>query len=40
MKVLKKSMVEKKKQQNHVKDEREIMQKISNPFIVKLHYAF
>lgn len=40
MKVLKKEEISEKQQEIHTKAEREILEKISNPFIVKLHYAF
>lgn len=40
MKVLKKEEISEKQQEMHTKAEREILEKISNPFIVKLHYAF
>ena len=40
MKVLKKEEIKAKAQEAHTQSEREILEKISNPFIVKLHYAF
>ena len=40
MKVLKKSHVEKRNQRFHTKTERDILAKMTCPFIVKLHYAF
>ena len=40
MKVLKKQEVCDREQEDHTKAEREILEKINNPFIVKLHYAF
>jgi len=40
MKVLKKEEISEKEQEVHTKAEREILEKISNPFIVKMHYAF
>lgn len=40
MKVLKKEEISEKQQEVHTKTEREILEKISNPFIVKLHFAF
>eukprot|EP00941_MAST-03F_sp_MAST-3F-sp1_P005965 g5965.t1 len=40
MKVLKKSMVKRRKQVEHTRAERRIMGSISHPFIVKLRYAF
>ncbi|KAK8806980.1 hypothetical protein WA158_003739 [Blastocystis sp. Blastoise] len=40
MKVLKKSCIEKKHQIEHTKTERNILGKVSHPFIVNLNYAF
>ena len=40
MKTLKKDQVLRKGQTNNTKVERMILERISNPFIVKLHYAF
>lgn len=40
MKVLKKEEISEKQQEVHTKAEREILENITNPFIVKLHYAF
>ena len=40
MKVLKKDMLQKQNQVVHTKTEREILEKITHPFVVKLHYAF
>lgn len=40
MKILKKKDVVQKKQLNHTKTERALLEKLSNPFIVKLQYAF
>ena len=40
MKVLNKETIYRKNQVKHMKNEREIMEKINSPFIVKLHYAF
>jgi serine/threonine protein kinase len=40
MKVLKKEEISEKQQEVHTKAEREILEKIKNPFIVNLHYAF
>lgn len=40
MKVLKKEMLRKQGQIAHTKTEREILEKITHPFVVKLHYAF
>lgn len=40
MKVLKKEEIREKEQEVHTKAEREILEKINNPFIVRLHYAF
>lgn len=41
MKVLKKSVVEQKKQENHVKNERDILVEMKGrPFLIDFHYAF
>ena len=40
MKILKKKVIEEKKQLNHTKTERLILEKMNNPFIVQLHFAF
>jgi serum/glucocorticoid-regulated kinase 2 len=40
MKVLKKEEISEKKQKVHTEAERDILEKIKNPFIVNLHYAF
>lgn len=40
MKVLKKEIIYKRKQVDHTKAERSILENIDNPFIVQLHYAF
>ena len=40
MKVLKKEEIQAKAQEAHTKSEREILESIESPFIVKLHYAF
>jgi len=40
MKVLKKDSIQSKSQKAHTIAERKILQEISSPFIVKLHYAF
>lgn len=40
MKVLTKSNVIKRKQVEHTKTERRVLENIDHPFIVKLHYAF
>ncbi len=40
MKVLKKKMIQVKKQEKHTKDERQILEKIEHPFVIKLHFAF
>jgi len=40
MKVLKKSMLKQKKQIVHTKTEREILEKIKHPFLVRLYFAF
>ena len=40
MKILKKKYIEKKKQENQIKIERNILVGVEHPFIVKLHYSF
>jgi serine/threonine protein kinase len=40
MKTLKKDTIIRKHQQENTKIERMILERIDNPFIVKLHYAF
>ena len=40
MKVLKKEFIKKEHQISHTKTEREILEKINHPFIIKLNYAF
>lgn len=40
MKKLKKSFIKEHKQITHTKTEREILEKIDNPFLIKLYYAF
>ena len=40
VKTLKKDFIVKTKQENNTKIERDIMQQITHPFVVKLHYAF
>ena len=40
MKTLKKDMILRRQQKQNTQAERLILEKISNPFIVKLHYAF
>jgi len=40
MKVLSKERIFKMRQVNHTKNEREILEKLDNPFIVKLYFAF
>lgn len=40
MKILKKSYIEQKKQSEHTKTERLIMEKMNCSFIVQLHFAF
>ena len=40
MKIIKKSALEHRNQRIHAKNEREIMEVIDHPFLVKLHYAF
>lgn len=40
MKILKKQQIRKQKQIEHTMTERKILEKINNPFVVKLRYAF
>lgn len=40
MKILQKEFIKKEHQINHTKTEREILEKINHPFIIKLSYAF
>lgn len=40
MKTLKKDFIIRTKQVSNTKIERDIMQQINHPFVVKLHYAF
>ena len=40
VKILKKEMLKKQNQIYHTKTERQILERITNPFIVKLKYAF
>ncbi len=40
MKVLRKDTIEKRNQQVHTKSEREILENMTSPFIIQLHYAF
>jgi len=40
MKILKKKFIEERKQLNHTKTERLILEKMNSPFIVQLHFAF
>ncbi|KAL7712227.1 non-specific serine/threonine protein kinase [Entamoeba marina] len=40
MKVLRKDIVKERKQVDHTKAEKQVLQHLSHPFIVKLHYAF
>ena len=40
MKILKKKVIIKKRQVNHTRTERELLEKLNHPFIVKLYYAF
>lgn len=40
LKILKKEMIEKRKQEEHVRTEREVLVKIAHPFIAKLHCSF
>jgi serum/glucocorticoid-regulated kinase 2 len=40
MKILKKKYIEKRKQENHVMTERNILVEMEHPFIVKLYHSF
>lgn len=40
MKILKKKNVEKRKQEEHVLTERNVLAGVVHPFIIKLHYSF
>ena len=40
MKILRKDAVAKRNQKFHTKAERQILETLNSPFIVKLHYAF
>ena len=40
MKILKKEAVEKKRQHQHIKNERDILIDIDHPFVIKFHYSF
>ena len=40
MKILKKKVIIKRRQVNHTKTERVLLEKLNHPFIVKLYYAF
>lgn len=40
MKILKKKVIIKRRQVNHTKTERMLLEKLNHPFIVKLYYAF
>ena len=40
MKVLKKAMIREKKQVEHTKTERRVLERIKHPFIVRMKYAF
>lgn len=40
MKILRKAALVKRNQVNHTKSERNILQEVQSPFIVRLHYAF
>jgi len=40
LKVLKKEVIEKRKQEEHIKTERNVLVDIQHPFVIKLHYAF
>ena len=40
MKILKKKYIAEKKQEVHIKTERDVLSKLSHPFLVKMHYCF
>lgn len=40
MKILKKKNIEKRKQEEHVQTERNVLVEIKHPFIIKMHYSF
>ena len=40
MKVLKKKEISKKRLQYQIKNEKKILERLENPFVVKLRYAF
>jgi serine/threonine protein kinase len=40
LKIIKKKLIEKKKQIQHTKAERSILQKVDHPYIIHLKYAF
>lgn len=40
MKVLRKEFIAKRNQKFNTKTERELLQKMNCPFVIKLHYAF
>lgn len=40
MKILKKSLIRQKSQEDHTKTERFLLEKIDNPFVISLYYAF
>ena len=40
MKILKKENIEKRKQEKHVKVEREVLINIDHPFVIKFHASF
>ena len=40
MKILKKENVEKRKQEKHVKTERDVLININHPFVIKFFYSF
>lgn len=40
MKILKKKYIAEKKQEIHIKTEREVLSKMNHPFLVRMHYCF
>lgn len=40
MKVLAKDTIRKRNQIEHTRTERDVLEKVDNPFVVQLHYAF
>jgi serine/threonine protein kinase len=40
MKILKKKNIEKKKQEEHIQTERNVLVEVKHPFIIKMFYSF